>query len=95
MGPPEVAGVALWLVVNNFLRRPEVVGLPLWLVVGAVLPWSEAGLDPPPGGVGCHGGLVTAPWAWVPAEGGLAGRGQPLGWDFGAFGIGSSWSRGM
>ena len=94
VGPPEVAGVALWLVVNDFFCRLEAVGLPLWLVVVAILPWSEAGLDPPPSGVGCPGGLVAAPWAWVPAKGGLAGRGRPLGQDFGAFGVGLSWSQG-
>ena len=94
VGPPKVAGVALWLVVDDFFCQPEAVGLPLWLVVGTILPWSEAGLDPPPRGVGCPSGLVAAPWAWAPAEGGLAGRGRPLGWDFGTFGIGSSWSRG-
>ena len=95
VGPPEVVGVAFWLVVNDLFHRPEVVGLPLWLVVSAILPWFKAGLDPPPWGVGCPGGLVAASWAWVPAEGSLTGRGQPLRWDFGAFGIGSSWSRGM
>ena len=95
VGPPKVAGVALWWGANNFLHRLEALGLPLWLVVGTILPWFKAGLDPPPWGVGCPGGPVAAFRAWVPAEGGLAGRGRPLGRDFGAFCIGSSWSRGM
>ena len=97
VGPPEVAGVALWQRADDFPCRLEMAGLPLWLVVGALLPWSKAGLDPPPWGVGCtfpHG-PVAASRAWVPAEDGLAGRGRPLGWDFGAFGISSSWRRGM
>ena len=69
VGPPEVAGVALWRGANGFSCRPEAAGLPLWLVVGTLLPWFKAGLDPPPWGVGCTSsrGPVAASRAWVPA----------------------------